>query len=281
MNKLEQSLREEEIGDEFVLTWKSRRYANKVLVLVEYGYDIDLYYKMFNENTELYFTCGCSSMKKIYNHLRGRLTKYIAIKDSDFDRLISKARWGDNQFITDGHDIEMMVIANEKVRKGIFDNLSIAYKPEIFAKIFRHLIHWSFLRFFNYKNIVSDIHYPKKLQFGKPNPDSDIAALDDIHGTLSIANRFNQAEFLPEENTLITFEDEHRNVDYYELTNGHEFVSFLLFYLKNEVNVSNNLSEDNIRIMLWALYTQDMFKETKLYHEIYEWQTVNHVQILK
>ncbi|CDD48665.1 conserved domain protein [Bacteroides sp. CAG:875] len=128
---LKESVKAQDLINEIRLQWNTAAFHQKVLIMVEGKDDKTFYFKFFNPSQSELKTCkGCRKLKDVYTSIRNSLTiECIAIKDSDFDRLNHIRPIDENFFYTDCHDYEMMCLADEQVKKELFDNLAITYEP--------------------------------------------------------------------------------------------------------------------------------------------------------
>ena len=60
--------------------------------------------------------------------------------------------------------------------------------------------------------------------------------------------------------------------DPFELTNGHDFIKRLCFYIKNIYREWINLNEEKLKSTLHPCYTKDDFAESDLCHDIQIWE---------
>lgn len=266
----------ESIADDIILKWKSEAYNNKVLVLVEGKYDGIFYYKFFNCNFSEVDDCkGCKKVIEVYRLLKSKWDKdFIAIKDSDFDRVNGKNRLGDNFFYSDCHDYEMMCMKSTKTVEKLFSNLALRYDNEIIDAAFDDLRYISFFKWYNYTNYCKFNFRAFTIKDKTREQLYDFAYL---HENLS---RVSPNCVSIDEEKLNDFINDNIGSDRYEITNGHDFISRLIIHLQNEYDSYTNMNEEKLKLILHPCFDMSDFEDTNLYHDIKEWERLNGKTIL-
>lgn len=256
------------IANEFILQWKSPSYADKILVIVEGKDDRIFYYKFFNNDiTEVRDCNGCKKVVDVYNFLKTKAKfVYLTIKDSDFERLNGCPSRGDNFFLADCHDYEMMCLKNCCVVKRLFDNLAIPYDGNMINEVFSDLKYISFFKWYNYTNRSN---YNFRAFSVTDKSVEQLCDFDYIHQCIL---PMSSNCCIIDEETLKSFIENSDNSDIYELTNGHDFIKRLCYHIKNKYHdIYSNLNEEKIRNILHPCYTREDFSKTDLFKDIQLW----------
>ena len=256
------------IANNFIMQWKSPGFANKVLILVEGKDDRLFYYKFFNHNTTEIVDCkGCKKVVEVYKILqRDAGFLHITIKDSDFDRLNGNSRLGNNFFYADCHDYEMMCLKNKSTVESLFENLGIPYLESMITQVFSDLEYLSYFKWYNFTN-----HYNYNFRaFSVTDKSSDdLCRFSHIHTCILPAS----PQCRPiNETELKQFICSKGGCDPFELTNGHDFIKRLCFYIKSTYREWINLNEEKLKSTLHPCYTKDDFAESDLCHDIQIWE---------
>ncbi len=114
--------------------WQSSRKQNAVGVLVEAKEDELFFRNFFSNNTVFFKTDGFQKLFKVIEQINyNKDTGFIGITDADFRRIDDEKITFENVFMTDGHDIEMMII-NSPVWNKVIDYHVDRTKLSIFEK---------------------------------------------------------------------------------------------------------------------------------------------------
>ncbi len=251
-------------------------------VLVEGDSDIRLFRKFFNLN-ECKVECipgGNSKVEDATEELVKIYKLIIGIRDSDFIILNKINYTSTNMFLTDFHDLEMTLIAdNDSFSSVIFEytDKSIEHHNSLRDNIIHVLESVSLLKWLNeienleinfkdtgFQNLISFIDFKIDFEqyFNRLLSKSPDAKIKDFPTILE------KVESLK----LI-------NPDPLQLCNGHDFIKTISQFLRTQGN-ARGISEETVSSIFRINYTIDKFKETKLYSSINNWAIGNGCNIL-
>jgi hypothetical protein len=251
-------------------------------VLVEGESDIRLFRKLFDidkckiEN----IPGGNNKLEECVNTLINIYPLVVGIRDTDFLNLNNVNYTKSNMFLTDKHDIETTILANEDVLNnlvfefsGIPKNGHLALRNDIIESI-------KMIGYLKWLNSIENLELKFKcgfddlVSFANLNIDFDTyfmrvlskspnAHITDVN---IIKAKITQLEAL--------------NPDSLQLTNGHDLVKTFANYFKNVSGV-NGLSDDNIASLLRISFNKTQFENTNLFDELEQWSNNNNTAIFK
>lgn len=107
--------------------WKNCDFTDDyVWIFVEGVDDRQLYSPLFGENVLVWESvndknqCGCANLEAIVNYASSlSLSNVIGIRDKDYTPYLESYVQPSNVFMTDEHDIELMMLESEEVKRGI------------------------------------------------------------------------------------------------------------------------------------------------------------------
>lgn len=254
----------------------------QAFVLVEGDTDIRLYRKFFDLNITNVeqIPGGNPKVEACVATLQPISDLVIGIRDSDFIKIM-EIEYAENPiFLTDYHDLEMSLIANEKtILAVVFDYtlLSSSHEQRAFVdKVFALTRDMSLIKLLNAEN-----NWELSFKFGFLEFfDRQIERFDSSaflerairkSDTISINIKQNILELLANKRE----ESQER----YFLTNGHDFVKVFTHLLRKKYG-HNKLNERTIEDVLRIKYSLSEFKTTSLYEKIMTWQLEKQIEIL-
>lgn len=254
----------------------------QAFVLVEGDTDIRLYRKFFDLNITNVeqIPGGNPKVEACVATLQPISDLVIGIRDSDFIKIM-EIEYAENPiFLTDYHDLEMSLIANEKtILAVVFDYtlLSSSHEQRAFVdKVFALTRDMSLIKLLNAEN-----NWELSFKFGFLEFfDRQIERFDSSaflerairkSDTISIDIKQNILELLANKRE----ESQER----YFLTNGHDFVKVFTHLLRKKYG-HNKLNERTIEDVLRIKYSLSEFKTTSLYEKIMTWQLEKQIEIL-
>ncbi len=256
----------EEIAQSIKMQWDAPANNGKILLLVEGEDDRVCYFKLFNhQRVEIRTTEGCNKMKRVFDLIQQYGIPNFAIKDCDFARVCNDVPSEDNFFTTDFHDHEMMCLSEFEVRKAIFFSYAIIFDEALVNEVFEDLEMLSFFKWFNYSS-HSNVNFNGYNVRGKEK--SDLRSFNAIYETV-MPQSPNCVTAITEKDVL-DFVNKYHERNYYEITNGHDFISALAKSIEQKYGVKN-LKEKDIRLIINAKYSLDFFIKTNLYSDICAW----------
>ncbi len=245
-------------------------------VLVEGDTDIRLFRKLFNLNN-----CKVESVpggnSKIEDGVAELLNKselVIGIRDADFIHLNNIEYTNKNIFLTDLHDIEMSLVAEDEVFSAIIFEFTSLPKNEhsnTRNEIFNHIDKISLLKWLNEKENLGfkfkDVGIQDLLSFSDNSFDF-VAYFSRL-----IAKSPNTAEhdfnlILNKIENLKTL-----NPNKYQLCNGHDYIKAFATFLRQKGN-RKSVSEDDISILFRTNYRLEFYQNTALFRNTKAWSEV-------
>ena len=281
MKSLASSLSPEMMVRQLILKLANPSYRQKVVVWTE-GKDWRVYRKFFDPDKIISHGMGsCEQIDKGHHLLKNSIPsiKSIVVKDADFKRLEGDDMDADsNVFYTDGHDVEMMMIKQEKVRNGVCDGFEYdGDKNQFFDDVFFDLYYLSYFKWF-------DCHHKRCYSYrpmGKVRQEQT-----DLHDLTWIEKKLYQCSkscwddsnhstpFIRiNPNDVNEFIRNHQPIDRYELTNGHDFCNRLCMHIEQKTRYVRN--EEEINDTLIAHFDDEQFKDTNLYRSLKAWCDAN------
>lgn len=249
---------------------------DKVVLLVEGDSDKTLFERLYSKDKVVVLPINkCSVVVNVIQALHRYKRRLVGVKDADFDRLNLINYSFENLFLTDAHDMEMMVLCSSKV----LDNISCKYLAKqkdintIRDRIYRDLLPLSMLKWYNSK--CSD-----KITFDKTNPASCCVNgrfdWNQYSGKLFSLDANKNKE--PKNETYNKWCNSHRAL-LLEITNGHDAMKLLYQYVRSIYK--KNLKEKDFIKGVIDSYPDDVFKETKLGVNLYYWAVKNYGESLQ
>jgi hypothetical protein len=259
-------------------------------VLVEGNKDFKLFSKFLNlNNTRIKQTFGRNKLLKAFELLCNRgFERKIGIIDRDFCEILGNIPEFENIFITDYHDIEVMIIMTKA-----FDNvLSVFTVPDKIRnfetknnKSLKHLIfelsdRLGYLKLANKKYDLGLVFKPHSSEGNQIKYHEFITDSLDYKGdnalikTIINYSRNKTNKTLSERDIKDKF-NETASVNYASehLSNGHDLSNIIFIFLKKTVKSSNKMLQDFncIEDSLILAYDFADFKKSKLYKEMMKW----------
>lgn len=269
-------------------------------LLVEGNKDVKLYGKFINlDNVRIKPAFGNERVKTILSILEDRgFDKKIGIIDSDFNKILDNEINIDGLFMTDDHDIEVMIIktrALENVIRIFCSNAQIAKFEkdndttirESLVKIGKEI---GYLKLANNIHDLGLIFKPKKadgnlIKYGNFTCDKTLSYLGDdkLIDTIINYSRVKSPAMKTKPEIEKVFNDVKKDeFDLNQLINGHDLSNLLYLLMKkvlksrNKMLVNNNSVEDSLILS----YEYDFFKETEIYANLKEWSEARNLELL-
>ena len=241
-------------------------------VLLEGESDIRLFRKLFNlDNCKVEAIPGGKfKLEDCVDELANIYPLIFGIRDADFIRLgihpYSKA----NMFLTDFHDMEMLLISEDEVFSSIifeYTSLTKDRHSEVRTSIMISIELIGYLRWLNeiekleydfncgFQDLISfsNLEIDFSQYFARILSKSPNAKLTDI--TIVVK----KIKLLKE-----------TNPNYFQLTNGHDFIKALSRYVKDSGS-GRGISEENVNSSLRMAFTFEHYKLTHLFSDTKSW----------
>ncbi|QXU39999.1 DUF4435 domain-containing protein [Pedobacter sp. D749] len=255
---------------------------NITYVLVEGETDIRFFKKFFNVETSKVESVpgGKLKVEDCTEELLKIRDRVIGIRDSDFINLFPKTNPKTNIFFSDWHDIEILMIYDDEVFSSIlFEFTSIASDKhsDIRLNLLKSIREISLLKWLNE---IEDL----RLDFDSTSFhilisfktfQIDFDTYFDRLIKKSINAKIKDLEIVKSK----IFALQIKNPDFFQLTNGHDFLKTLAHFFREEFK-HNGITDNLLGSICRLKFTADMFKKTQLRNEILKWSEMNKCQIL-
>lgn len=241
----------------------------KKWVLVEGENDVKIYGKLLNDKLVAVEQVhgGIHQLIKSVTTLILETNRVLGIRDADFLNLYPTIEPIKALFLTDYHDIEMLMISSDNVMNSLFNeflNRNIDYKV-IRKQILNSISFLGVIRWYNeihnlelnFKALsINNFFNPKDFSFNK---NACILELNNRSSNKRRSISLDEIiEFLPSE------------INLYNVCNGHDFEKALSSYISEHsgIGVDYKLVGKSLRIS----YSISDFKKTKLYASLVDWE---------
>lgn len=267
-------------------------------LIVEGNKDYKLYKKFISDSIRIKEAWGCEKVKEVLDVLERRgFNKKVGIIDSDFSQLLDIKLDIKDLFVTDYHDIEVMMI-NSSALTTVIDVFCKREKFEEFSKgveVYRIIIdigkNIGLLKLANTLFGLGLVFKPKEVD-GKQlkyrefisERDLSFLGLEAMFQTVLNYSRGKSAQLATLEDIKQRYQ-ELSNEDFIEeqLVNGHD-LSNILFILFKKVLRSNNkmlVDYNSIEDSLIMSYESSDFVNTRLFKKLFQWSIENDVNLFK
>lgn len=246
-------------------------------VLVEGESDIKLFRKLFDSTRCKVETIpgGKEKVEQCVENLSEKYKLVIGIRDADFINLSATEYTKTNMFLTDCHDIEMTMLAQDTVLQALICEFTDYSQKECAPFLNNIMKSIEMVSYLKWLNNIEDL----KLKF------SGSGFLDLIDFS---AFKVNFSTYLPRilaKSADAKIQDEaiinnkindlgNKKPDLMQLTNGHDLLSTLAKFFK-EVAKRKGHSDENIATALRMTFTVAHFQQTQLYGELTQWEVQN------
>jgi hypothetical protein len=245
-------------------------------VLVEGESDIRLFRKLFNlDHCKVEAIPGGNfKVEDCVGELVNFYPFVIGIRDADFIYLNDKSYSKINMFLTDFHDMEMLLISEDDVLSALIFEYT-PFKKDKHSTIRNNIIasieQISLLKWVNDKENLEykfDAGFQDLISFA--NLEFDFAQY--FKRILSKSQNAKLTDFSTVQLKLKNLKD--FNPDPYQLCNGHDFMKALSKFI-SETGVGKTLGDENISSSFRMTYTLTHFKKTALFNNTKSWADFN------
>lgn len=245
-------------------------------VLLEGDSDIRLFRKLFNLDKCKVETIpgGKFKLEDCVGELVNVYPLIIGIRDADFIHLGNQPYSKANLFLTDLHDMEMMLISEDEV----FSALIFEYTPlmkdkhsEVRNNIMISIEQIGLLKWLNEKENLEfkfDAGFQDMISF--VNLEIDFAQY--FSRVLSKSLNAKLTDISTVQQKLKTLKE--INPDSFQLCNGHDFMKALSQFIR-EAGKGRTLGDEKISSSFRMIYTLAHFKKTKLFNQTKSWADSN------
>jgi hypothetical protein len=249
-------------------------------VLLEGDSDIRLFRKLFNiENCKVESIPGGKiKLEECVGELTNVYPLIIGIRDADFINLGDQPYSKTNMFLTDFHDMEMMLVSENDVFSAlVFEFSSLTQDKHIETR----------------KNIISTIEQISLLKWLNDKENLEYKFEVGFQDLISFANLeidFNQyfsrvlskspnarlTDISTVQEKLAALRESNPNS--FQLCNGHDFLKALSQFLR-EVGDGKALGDDSISSSLRIAFTLEHYKQTTLFSNTKKWSEDNNCSL--
>lgn len=258
------------------MMFKTPKYSVKSLVILEGKNDIGLY-RSSTPCDSIYFDSPCDGKRKVLEYVevlvKEGMQKVYGICDADFDHL-SGVNY-DNIYLTDYHDIEMMMLSREFIRRFFFeythhkiyeshntDQLIDKIKDQVFNTCY--LI--GILKWISYDHKLmlnfKKLGYTSFVRVSEFEMEFDVNKYID-HVLLRSKNKIDKQYLL-----TMYEEYKHKDADLVHICNGHDFTYLLSLLYRGDISNDKDLNQSRVESSLRLFYSLAHFSDTRLYSSI-------------
>lgn len=243
---------------------------------------------------------GCKSLNSIVDeHINQGVMNFIAVTDSDFNVILGTIPNKPNLFITDDHDVEMMMYHSNRSFKELVNAIDRGNKIGDYVENGHDLLNETIqitndigycklsaikngfdLEFSNEDEKTHEIERPK-YEDALDGKTGQYLGLDKVvckvHGfTCSCGKKPPKVQDIIEKTT----NEKANQYDSWHLSNGHDISYILPFLIRRRCKHRNKqMNHEFIDSVLYAAYKFDDFKQTKLYAAMKRWSIQNNIKI--
>lgn len=250
----------------------------QVFVLVEGDSDIKLFRKLLpsdNCNVES-IPGGKFKLEEAVKHLLESLADntdlIIGIRDADFIKLNQQPYNTPQMFLTDYHDIEIMLLADEEVFKDFlfeYTNLGASQHTQLKEDVFHTIRYIGYLQWLNDQEdlrLKFESGFVDLIKFD----DKDIDLQKHTERVISKSGKKEELEPTTLINQIKELEQNNSNIDMLQLTSGHDILKTLAAYF-NQKHEGKGLKEEMLASTLRVRFTIESFQKTTLYTQLKQW----------
>lgn len=241
--------------------------ADKVLMVVEGKSDADFYKRMYSPSkVEVNLVGGAKQVRLVCDKLGKQYgTRFIGIKDADFDVLNGTVYPCSNLFLTDGHDVEIMVLGCPDVVTSVWGQYcqSEILPDGLVELIFEELLPLSKWKWYNVvtKSKIVFLEVGDFFSFG-------VFDYTRYEGALFSETR-NQDKMSCKE-SFLGWEASHANPDRMHVTNGHDAMDGFLQKIRFKQKFKN-INKKEFISKVFASYPESIYRNTPLAQRIDAW----------
>ncbi|MDP3432589.1 MAG: DUF4435 domain-containing protein [Bacteroidota bacterium] len=266
--------------DELILDISHPNSKGLVFIFVEGESDIKLFRKLFDIGHCKVESIpgGNPKVEECVKFLIERYPLIFGIRDSDFIQLNDKLYCEPNIFLTDFHDIEMTMVAQDDVFSAIvyeFTDIQMDGHNNLRSGLLNILEEISLLKWLNELESLNltfkGVGFADLISFEKQSVDFNQYFSRVL--SKSVEPLISQSDVL-----LNKIHDlKRRSPDPFHLCNGHDFLKAFAAYIM-KINFSN-MSDNQLSSLFRVKYSRPHFMNTTLYKNTSQWAESNHCSI--
>ena len=248
--------------------------TTKVFVLLEGETDIKLFKKLFHpDNCNLHAIPGGKT--KVIDGVDVLLSKtklVLGIVDADFDHITPKDNIGQHIFMTDYHDMEMMLLAEGEVFHALMHEYANGLHQRSFQEVW-DTVAATILELCLLKLLNINEELKLKVDVGMDGLVNFKSKHFDIEGyfsrAISKSEHASVRDFSEIKEKIEALKK--ANYDFHQLCNGKDFIKAMCTYLSKTYIIS--IDEKYIKSSCRMTYNLGHYKKTKLYNDTQLWAT--------
>lgn len=238
--------------------------GSSVVVVVEGDTDVS-FYERFLDNTCIHKVIGVNSVEQVLRDIGENYPNLIGVRDADFTRIFPCPSLSKSLFLTDGHDIEMMIAMSNQAIERFWnhlneDNYTLPSKfPEIICRCLKPL---SYFRLYNYM-------YSKSISFAEIDCQNNNGFSCYGHIEKIIKNPKNEGKIPSTLQQLLLANYSRDSTCVYELTRGHDFLRVAILRARKFSGV--NIPQRDAFREFYNSFSLEDFQATDLCRELQAW----------
>jgi hypothetical protein len=250
----------------------------QVFVLVEGDSDIRLFGKLLSSDN-----CNVESIpggkfkleeavENLLHHFERQTDLIIGIRDADFIKLNGQPYDKSQMFLTDYHDMEIMLLADKAVFKDFlfeYTRLGADQHAQLKEDIFHTIRYIGYLQWLNDQEdlrLKFESGFVDLIKFD----DKDIDLQKHTERVISKSGKKEELEPTTLINQIKELEQNHPDIDMLQLTSGHDILKTLATYF-NQKHEGKGLKEEMLASTLRVRFTIECFQKTALYAQLKQW----------
>lgn len=261
-------------------------------VFVEGGGDFKLWRNFMKKPLTKVTICnGCDRVIEATTIANEKGIRCFGIIDRDFRSILGSEALPDNVFLTDEHDIELMICHTESLEK-VLNNYDSSQKIDdyeaIHGAVREHVLlltnQIGYLKLLH-KRVDLNINLKKKDDDGNVelpayekflNQHCQIKSLDDM---ITYLLQWSESHGMRPNKTvaeiIMAYQSEAAIVqDSWQLSNGHDFAYLLSHFVHKEIGCKKKPQRE-IESELILAYEHEYFKHTSMYRSMFDWIMAN------
>jgi len=262
------------------MEFQSSKIKDKVFVFLEGETDVKLFRKLFNDNT-----CRIENIPggktKVFDCIHELLIKHdliFGIVDADFMHLSGHVISIEKVFLTDYHDIEMMMLAEDEIFSALafeFTDLPRDKHMEFKNEILNSIARIGYLKWLNVKEDLM-LNFEFGFQDFLSFDDSNRRFVEYLKKVLTVSKnaRIKNIEIILQKIEHL----EKFKPNLFQLCNGHDFLKAISEYI-NRQRKSSGVSHYHLGSICRSNYDNKIFEKTYLYRNTKKWADDNNCVI--
>jgi hypothetical protein len=256
----------------------------KIIILVEGADDARIYRLFFDaQHTFIKEMKGKVFVEKALNDLNTIITNIIGIRDADFLHLENTPSPLPNLFLTDTHDLELMLLQADSVFQKLVNeyNINANFRAQLLEIV-------AFLGYFRWYNEKNDWYNEQGEPIGftftglQLNKFYKNNALDKQNLVEQVIKQSKQVPETDSNQTIYAVAQLQNNThDLWQVCNGHDCIKVLAAHI-NQVNFGKkSINDKDLEQSIRFAYHITDFKQSILYKNTQAWASTNNCVLYK